>query len=128
MMLLERLLRPALPWAMLESGVNRRDAASTSGGKEIARGTSREDTLAVLSGYRGDPGGNSDKKSTTQVTGREGRDRKRVAEKRWTGGEATRESKLAEWKLMFAWRGGDLEDDRRRCWSRERVSVLPEQG
>lgn len=48
MILLDRLLRPALPWAILVSGVNRRDAASTSGGKEMARGTIREDTLAVL--------------------------------------------------------------------------------
>lgn len=51
-MLLDRLLRPALPWAMVVSGVNRRDAASTSGGKEMARGTIREDTLAVLIGDR----------------------------------------------------------------------------
>jgi hypothetical protein len=33
---------------MLESGDNRREPVPTSGGKEMARGTSREDTLAVF--------------------------------------------------------------------------------
>lgn len=33
---------------MFESGDNRREPVSTSGGKEMARGTSREDTLAVF--------------------------------------------------------------------------------
>lgn len=33
---------------MLESGDNRRGPVSTSGGKEIVRGMTREDTLAVL--------------------------------------------------------------------------------
>jgi hypothetical protein len=37
---------------MLESGDNRREPVSTSGGKEMARGTSREDTLAVFQDER----------------------------------------------------------------------------
>lgn len=49
MMLLERRRRPCLVWLMVVVfGDNRCCPVSTSGGKEMARGTSREDTLAVL--------------------------------------------------------------------------------
>lgn len=48
MMLLDLLLRPALVSAILLSGPNRCGPVSTSGGKEMARGIKREDTLAVV--------------------------------------------------------------------------------
>ena len=54
MMLLDRLLRPPLVWIMLEPGANRCEPVSTSGGKEMARGINREDTLAVLQVDKGD--------------------------------------------------------------------------
>lgn len=50
MILLDRRRRPCLVWLMVVVfGDNRCWPASTSGGKEMARGTSREDTLAELS-------------------------------------------------------------------------------
>lgn len=48
MMLLDRRLLPTLVWTVLESGANRRWPVSISGGKEMARGISKEDTLAVM--------------------------------------------------------------------------------
>lgn len=48
MILLDRRLLPTLVCIMLESGANRRWPVSISGGKEMARGISKEDTLAVM--------------------------------------------------------------------------------
>lgn len=52
MMLLDLRRLPALVCIVLESVANRRGPVSTSGGKEMARGMSKEDTLAVLKGER----------------------------------------------------------------------------
>lgn len=48
MILLDLLLRPAFVSDMLVPGPNRCGPVSTSGGKEMARGITKEDTLAVL--------------------------------------------------------------------------------
>lgn len=53
MILLDLLRLPPFVWFIfLESGDDRPVPASTSGGKEMVRGMSREDSLAVFSGWR----------------------------------------------------------------------------
>lgn len=89
MILLDRLLRPALPWAILVSGVNRRDAASTSGGKEMARGTIREDTLAVLIEDRAKREEKSSDRNEKEIVVREWQSGKR--------GRRGRENERASW-------------------------------
>lgn len=58
MILLDLLRRPPFVWLIfLESGDDRPVPPSTSGGKEMVRGISREDSLAVFAARRGGKGG-----------------------------------------------------------------------